>query len=915
MEKSYFKYWGKAQKDETIEGSDYHLLPYHSLDVAAVGFCLLDADKALARSLADFLEIPPKQLQSLFSYLLSLHDLGKFTSAFQALFDGGEALINAKSELEYNGKEYRHDMLGRYFWQRFTKEDCIIYPCLKEIKGRDRKRFFKPLDILMECTLGHHGKPIKHADQIDMAYFIEEQNFVAAKQFTQEMVDLFLPEISIEKIKDKQWQQKLKQVSWHLAGLAVLADWIGSDKAYFKYESTPISLDEYWLRAQSIAKIVLAKIDINKKIQTKPFQSIQAHFGFPPTPLQKWAETVAVDDSPQLFILEDVTGSGKTEAALALTHRLMVADAADGFYFGLPTMATSNAMFKRVSESYLQMLSLSSGEVPSIVLAHGARDMNANFRDAVLASNKDEGAFQHNYNNDDTTATAQCNQWLADSRKKALLAPVGIGTIDQILLAVLPRRHQSLRLLGLHRKVLIFDEVHAADEFMFEILESLLALHLHQGGSAILLTATLSQKQRSRLCAIWHNAAYVDPVIPAKQSAFPLATKVSISSPFLIEQPLDSREDVSREVKVNFLHSFDRCVEKVLESVDNGDCVVWIRNTIDDVLQAYEAISEKMKNPENCLLFHSRFVLQDRIRIENNVLDIFGKKGSKKDDNCIRVGKVLIASQVFQESLDADADIMLSDICPIDDLIQRAGRLHRHTRNEKGAFQYGIKDCRPAPQLWVHAPQWDDAPTGNWLSEHFKGTQNVYRTAGRLWLGMRKLREFGAIRMPEQARDLIESVYSDEALAQIPESLAYRELEYVGGEQAKKAIAHNQLLKWQLYGYCNESASAWSNDDEEISTRFSDIEIVEVLLLKEVKKSDKNILVPWADNEKYAIQMSSVKLSKNKYAEKLQPIPERLLNAETELKKKNTRAKYLQCWLVERDEHYSYDKLKGFIEK
>lgn len=895
------QYWGKAKKGDEVE---YHLLPYHCLDVAAVGFLMLDADKPLARTLSDFLDIPPELLQSLFTYLLSLHDLGKFSSAFQSLFGGGKMLITGESEKLYEGKNFRHDMLGNYFWQRFKKEDCIVYPCFNNVQGRDRKRLLKSLSILMECTLGHHGKPIKHNAQVELAYFTEEHNFEAARQFTQEMVDLFLPEIPVEKFKDKAWNKKLEQVSWHLAGLAVLADWIGSDREYFKYESKPMNLDKYWQKAQNVANNALEKIDFNKKIKIKPFKSIKAHFGFSPTPLQKWAETVTVDDSPQLFILEDVTGAGKTEAALALTHRLMTAGAADGFYFGLPTMATSNAMFKRVSESYLHMLSLESNEVPSIVLAHGARDMNDDFRDAVFASKVQDS----DYSNEDETATAQCNQWLSDSRKKALLALVGVGTIDQVLLAVLPRRHQSLRLLGLHRKVLIFDEVHAADEFMFEILESLLALHLHQGGSAILLTATLSQKQRARLCAIWHNAAYIEPVVVPKKDAFPLATKVSISPPFLLEQPVESREDVSREVKVNFLHRFEDCVEKVLESVKNGDCVVWVRNTIDDVLQAYDKISQKMDNPENCLLFHSRFILQDRKRVENNVLDVFGKDS----DSHIRAGKVLIASQVFQESLDADTDIMLSDICPIDDLIQRAGRLHRHTRNKNGVYQLGIKDCRAAPELWVYAPLWDAEPAGSWLSKNFEGTQNVYRTAGRLWLGMRKLRELGAIKMPEDARALIESVYSDDALAQIPETLVYRESDYVSSERAKKAIAHNQLLKWQEYGYCNESATAWSNDDEEISTRFSDIEVVEVLLLKETQEGK---LIPWAGDEQYAVQMSIVKLSKNKYAEKLHRMPEHLLDAEVGLKQKYARAKYLQCWLVEADEKFSYDQLKGFIER
>ncbi|WP_420554131.1 CRISPR-associated helicase Cas3' [Neptuniibacter marinus] len=896
----YMQYWGKAKKAPDNEGADYHLLPYHCLDVAAVGKLLLDADRPLTNDIAKFLDISSEELQSVFLFFLALHDLGKFSSAFQALYQSNSPdLLQVGRCKPYDGQFYRHDRLGFYFWNDIEKQGLMNALSLKNLQREELYHTKQALRVLVDVVLGHHGQPINSEAVRSIKPFTEKVNGIAAMSFFEAIFELLKPVFPITKMQFEPWRERLKQVSWQLAGIAVLADWIGSDSSYFCYQSEAQPLHEYWEKAQSIAVEALNSTDLNKAPIVSPFISIKKHYGFDPTPLQRWAETVDVDDSPQLFILEDITGAGKTEAALALTHRLMQKGAADGFYFGLPTMATSNAMFSRVAQHYQQMLSVDEGKV-SIVLAHGARDMNDMFREAVLSSDNPDTEYDAN----DITATAQCNHWLSDSRKKALLAPVGVGTIDQALLAVLPRRHQSLRLIGLNRKVLIFDEIHAADEFMFELLESLLSMHFHQGGSVILLTATLSFKQRSRLVNIWQQAAGVLSQAP-KSRAFPLATRVALNAkPSLLEQPLASRIDVTREIGVRFLHTFDACVAKVMESVTNQQCVVWVRNSVDDALEAYQVLQQQLDHTDDCLLFHSRFILQDRKSTEDKVLSIFGKNSDARS----RAGKVLIATQVFQESLDADADVLISDICPIDDLIQRAGRLHRHTRNDQGLYCRDIIDERDSPVLWIHSPEWDDAPSSDWLSQQFRNTQYVYRSPGRLWLGLRELIALGAVRMPADARQLVEAVYSDAAYEQIPDSLLNQENTLIGEERSKAAKAHSQLIDWQ-YGYRDHSAFAWHDDNSDISTRYSDIETVEVLLLK---RDLSGSLIPYADGTKVAIQLSTLKLSKNKYADKLQAIPE---NEEDAFKVRFRKTKYLQCWLPDEDSHFSYDSKSGFVEK
>jgi len=904
---SYFEYWGKAnvQAHPSVDSAQYHLLVFHCLDVAAVGSALLSPHKKLTKDLAVFLDITPSQLQKIIVFALSLHDMGKFASAFQQLYtnDSHKDLFRPTPRKAYDGQLFRHDRMGLFFWKQLKAQSLAQICGIERLSTRDQSRFFDTLWVLMECVLGHHGKPIDLSEAHAIKPFTEPHNTDAVALFVSDICTLLDMQFPIDKFLSRSWRQRLEQVSWQLAGVAVLADWVGSDNTHFIYQTKPQHLHSYWKHANTRAAAALAAIDLDKVPSVRPFISVKHHYGFEPTPLQRWAELVAVDNSPQLFVLEDVTGSGKTEAALALTHRLMQAGAAEGFYFGLPTMATSNAMFGRVAQHYQQMLSADNKQ-PSIVLAHGAREMNDLFREAVLAS----GASDKNYDTHDATATAQCNQWLADSRKKALLAPVGVGTIDQALLAVLPRRHQSLRLFGLNRKVLIFDEVHAADEFMFELLESLLALHLHQGGSAILLTATLSQKQRSRLTAAWLRAGGLPPQV-LTNTHFPLATRVSLTADqTVLEQSVNSRADVCRTVAVVFLTSIDACVEQVLNAVSRGKCVVWIRNSVDDAVAAYNQLCSQLECPDDCQLFHSRFVLQDRKRTEDRVLNTFGKLSTELQ----RTGKVLVATQVFQESLDADADIMISDICPIDDLIQRAGRLHRHTRDDRGAYTTGIIDARSAPVLWVHGPVWTEAPNSNWLSEGFRNTQYVYRSPGRLWLAMRELIKLGGISMPDKARQLIESVYGEQAYEQIPESLKYQENELIGAQLSKAAKAKSTLLQWQQYGYSARSAAAWYEDNTDISTRYSDIETQEVLLLR---LSPTGHLTPWVGEGQFAVQLSQVKLSKHKYADKLSPIPEYLETALSTLKKRDHAVIFLQCWLPEQDANYGYDSAMGFYEK
>ncbi len=908
---SYFDYWGKTDKSDP---SHYHLLPYHSLDVAAVGQQLLSTDAILTRELSQLLDIDEKQLSNLVVFFIALHDLGKFASAFQALSPKNTEF----SANQYDASKAKHDRLGVYFWNQICDE---VITLLADDCDEDEEDILDNLNIFMNVVLGHHGAPVEMAKPRSLKPFTESRNLDDVHEYVRALYDLLkpcLPELydllkpCLPELIDTR---RLEQASWHLAGITVLADWLGSNSDYFPYNKTKMPLSDYWKQAQQQASNALIKTGFSLRAKPSEFISIQHHFGFEPTPLQQWAQTVPLSDSPQLFVLEDITGSGKTEAALALTHRLMAQGVADGFYFGLPTMATSNAMFNRVTDHYSNMFENDHDRImPSIVLAQSSSALNDRFQTVKLAS----GKLDDDYYQQDQTATALCNAWLADSRKKALLATVGVGTIDQALLAVLPRKHQSLRLLGLHRKVLIFDEVHAADEYMFTLLESLLEQHLRHGGSAILLTATLSTEQRQKLANIWLKAGQLPLKSLTCTSAndFPLATQVCLDPlNSVIETPLKSRADVCREVTVTQLHTETACIEKIVQAVLVGQCVAWIRNSVDDARAAYDLVTQALAvagcdlSPQKVMLFHSRFTLSDRKHIEQQVLNCLSKKTANGEliTSEQRQGTVLIATQVFQESLDADVDVMISDICPIDDLIQRTGRLHRHTRDINGQYYSGV-DQRATPVLYLHAPKWEEEPKIDWLSRDFRNTEYVYRSSGRLWLAQRKLIELGAIRMPSEARILIEAVYTEEAQAQIPTALIIKEDELIAEQSLKTASAKSQLIDFQ-YGYCDSSQKHWSEDQYDISTRFCDRETAQILVLK---CNEVGELVPWQEGSCHAIALSTLSVAKLKYAEHLQPLTEQQTLS---LAKHYPNIKYIQPWYPEQDPMFGYSATSGFYQR
>ena len=851
---SFYRYWGKARPGVDALAA-YHLLPYHCLDVAAVGRVFLSRAPGLRKWLACAIGANEEALVDWVCFWLALHDLGKFSEAFQSQCpDAVLDLRGRQPRLASYG--VRHDTLGMVFWREALFDRVVE----AEWFGPQTEDYQDGLHAWAGAVTGHHGQPPDLGAPIAWTHhFNRAEDGTAINEFCAAIRPMFLTSEAARvpmAMSPVEFERNSKALSWWIAGLAVLADWIGSNTDFFAYRADidqPAPLPDYWREALDNAERALDQVGILPLGKRAPMTFTQL---FPaintPSPLQAWAASVAVSPEPQIHLLEDVTGAGKTEAAVMLTHRLISSGHVDGFYIALPTMATANAMYGRIKKVYELLF---DGD-PSLVLAHGQRNLVEAFASSVLLP----GAAEDDMRQSDETATARCTAWLADHQKRALLSPAGVGTIDQALTAVLHSKHQSLRLLGLARKVLVVDEVHACDAYMQALLERLLEFHAMAGGSAILLSATLPQRMKESLLAAYARGRSCAFATMTDDLAFPLVTSWRSEAPnSIVQQAIDTRDAVCRTVATHYCDSEAEVVSAIEAALARGECACWMRNTVADALAA-QRLFEGTVSPDRIILFHARFALGDRLDTERRVLECFGP-GSTSE---LRPGRLVIATQVAEQSLDADWDFLVTDLAPIDRAIQRAGRLRRHPRDATGArlLDPAARDQRGPPCLWVLGPTWSDAPDAGWFKTAFPKAAHVYPDHAQLWRSA-KLLCAGQFTMPDDARRLIETVFAESA--ETPPGLQASANAAEGRGYGDSSLAQQHTLKL-LDGYVRGGIDWWS--EAKTTTRLGE-DSTAVLLAR----WEGNRLRPWIhrDDPRHAWAYSTVRVATRLIARPVEP--------------------------------------------
>lgn len=679
-------------------------------------------------------------------FVAAVHDIGKATSYFQSLItrsqgerraELSDAGFTLKTGFTSTGKT-PHSYAGQWILQSGLP-DFPVSPSIANVVG------------------AHHGTPIDLPKKNLLAIY--ETNFYGTEDDTGKKVWITswrrflmnaLSEAHLGSVEDLPDLTAEAQVL--LSGLLIVADWLASNTRYFPLIS-----------ADSLGDVNLYPARINRGYDRVSFPEgwrpetlfmddtlFRERFQFPPNQVQQSVMTAVQScRNPGIFILEAPMGIGKTEAALAAAELLASEKGASGIFFGLPTQATSNGIFPRLYDWAEQV---SEETAASIRLAHAAAELNEEYAALLEEGHAYVDAVESD--TEDTAHTVSVHPWFQGS-KKALLSDFVIGTVDQFLMASLKRRHFMLRHLALTGKVVIIDECHAYDAYMNLYLEQSLSWMGAYGIPVILLSATLPA-QKCRDLTQSYLSAYAEHFLkkPKLQKpqfhelwedipSYPRLTWTEGTQVHREMIPQDSRE---MGITLEKSDSLDTVLSLLRDSLREGGCACIIMNTVKAAQEIFQAIEGAIPDAE-ALLYHAQFTMPDRSAKEQKLIRHMGKKSTAEDRNKF----ILIGTQVLEQSLDYDADIIITQLCPMDLLLQRLGRLHRHPRS------------RPAPLrdprciLYVN----DESLSHPGRNVYDDGSKSVYAEylLARTWeLLVGKAR----IRLPAEIPPLIEAVYRED---------------------------------------------------------------------------------------------------------------------------------------------------------
>lgn len=731
----YYKYWGKARTDDEREYR-CHLLPYHCLDVAAVGIEWLRQDRALLRRFQNALRAPDEQVVVRWvGAMLAIHDLGKFDIRFQMkvpviVRDLWPETIDGGVEYLTQGdiKDYRHDLAGYgAFWRHLAQVTGG-----GELSGQWTEHW----QAWVAAVTGHHGVlPMANAWKAPLVETGVKKHDSEARQAWLSAIAGIMETGSWDGGVPPACDADAQAI---IAGFCSVADWVASNDEFVTWKRDVGPLQDYLDEARERYR----SADILRRFGVIPtgivsYGGVERLLdGHSARQVQTVVDTIELGGG--LYIVEATTGSGKTEAALALAWRLLAAGEADSIVFALPTQATANAMLKRLER--IAPLIFKGGNA-NIVLAHGKAGFNRDFANlkAVALQARDASADE---------GAAQCAQWISSSRKRVFLGQVGVCTIDQVLLSVLPVRYNGVRALGVAKSVLIVDEVHAYDRYMYGLLDRVVRRQRSAGGSVILLSATLPAKQKSALLGAWGQTADFGD---QSCGAYPLVTAARAQGPVVLttvdagNRPPERIVQVKR-VCVPDMEPDEETIGRIVEAASAGAMVGVVCNMVATAQRIARALRDG--GVVFVDIFHSRYRFKDRQTKELTALETYGRNARRSG------GRVLVATQVIEQSVDLDFDWMVTQLCPIDLLFQRMGRLHRHCRPRPPGYE------RPACRVLVAE------------GDSFGAHEAVYADTRALWRTRELLSTCDdSLSFPEAYREGIEAVYGGGAHHNEPDSV------------------------------------------------------------------------------------------------------------------------------------------------
>ena len=798
-------HWAKSDRNDPRR---IHLLEHHLADVGAC-FEALIAQPTIRARLArsggrDSLDGGTASRLAVFA---ALHDIGKANVGFQARIWKEEDL-RGRSRPHRAG--HTNDLVpvlmdkdsetANWFFPALRWQDLLAWD------GRDGET----VCAMLVATLSHHGQPLQLEGGLSRNPAVwRPLGDLRPREFV-EFVGRSLPRWFPAAFVDGSPPLPADPAFQHMfLGLCNWADWIGSNEEWFPYVDAPD--DDYFAEARRRARTAVEAIGLDLADQRNGFQAVPEFgklFRLSDTrAIQQTALDVPLDE--RLVIIESETGSGKTEAALWRFARMYEAGLVDGIYFALPTRAAAAQIHRRVERFVSRLL---PDYRPPVVLAVPGYDPGT---DAATVAMHHYKAW---WEGDD-------RPWASTNPKRFLAAQVAVGTVDQAMMGALQVKNSHMRAACLARNLLVVDEVHASDTYMSVVLEALLGAHVGAGGYALLMSATLGSVARRR----WlHHGQRANQSPPTLHEAIG-APYPAVSTPDASGENLVGAGGNGQGKKVSIktspaMHDFVDTARRALTAALAGAKVLIVRNTVGHAVSTQQALEELVASDGAGLLFnvegvptlhHGRFASCDRVLLDERVERLLGGKRQ-------RGGGVVVGTQTLEQSLDIDADLLITDLCPVDVLLQRIGRLHRHKGNDRPAGY-------AAPVCVVLMPPNNDLTSlltsrqeANGLGPH----GHVYGSLSILEATRRLIFEHSEWRIPEMNRLLVENATHPEALEAITREMGedwlMHALKTEGGEIADQQLARGHTIRRDRSFFADNGEVRYASGDEKIRTRLGD---------------------------------------------------------------------------------------------
>lgn len=785
--------WGKLLPD----GSAWMPLVRHLEDAALVAGYLWDhyVPEATKQFLGRSLGLVDEQTRALVAFLTATHDVGKVSPAFAAKAVQAPWVLDTMRDHGLDARPTREDrMAGHWIVGQIALEDWS-----KERWPTSSVRSRRSLACVVGCHHGSAPSGGEIGDARKRPYLLGDGAWQGVRT---EILDKMLAHSGAEEALTIVLAARVPlPAQVLLTGLVIMADWIASNTNFFPFIDAPEGADRF---ESAIEGLRLPDRWQPDTASLEPADLLTNRFpalaGKPVRPLQARLVQLAREvERPGLFIVEGPMGVGKTEAALMAAEVLAERFAMGGVFVGLPTMATANPMFDRARD-WLQRAV--PGQEVSIALAHGKAALNDSYGDLI---HKTWTGQVYDEAEALDLAAVIVNQWLR-GRKRPGLSSIVVGTIDQSLFAALKAKHVVLRHLGIAGKVVIIDEVHAADDYMRQYLKRLLSWLGAYGSPVILMSATLPPAQRNELINAYAEGADSSPGHPTPETdQYPRISVYDGECRTICVSPGADTVDV----RLHRISDDNAALGEALAArFSEGGCIAVVCNTVTRAQETFLALRERFGF--DVTLAHSRFLAPHRASREAELVRRLGPGGDRPER------LIVVGTQVLEQSLDVDFDLLVSDVAPMDLLLQRMGRLHRHPRRRPQPLA--------TPEVWLRGVEdWAAVPP-----IPVRGSQAIYGR-DRLLRALAVLAGREQVLLPQEIPTLVRLAYDADALPPIGWEDTWRADEERAETERLTAIAKASTFllsdpgqHWTLNGFLQVDAGDPDRGEERGTSQVRD---------------------------------------------------------------------------------------------